>query len=76
MINHDFKDAYHISAIFRKRDESEITKGSAWMNFWGFDEDAKYKNLCLELMNRLLSKELNLPQPNGFLSIMNLDGLD
>ena len=42
------------------------------MNFWGFDEDAKYKKLCLELMNRHLSKELNLPQPNGFLGILNL----
>ena len=31
-------DGHHISAIFRKRDESDLTKSSAWMNFWGFDE--------------------------------------
>ena len=44
------------------------------MNFWGFDEATKYKNSCLELMNRQSSKELNLPQPNGFLGMMNLFG--
>ena len=61
----------HISAIFRKRDESHFTKSSAWMNFWGFDDETKYKILCLELMNKLSSKKVNLPQPNAiFLHMM------